>query len=47
MLIDSRERGMEGEKEMDRNIDVKEKCQLVASYTHPNWAPKLQPKHVL
>ena len=34
----------EGERE--RNIDVREKHQLVASHTHPNWGPNLQARYV-
>ena len=40
-----RERGRMG-KERERNIDAREKHQLVASHMHPNWGSNLQPKHV-
>ena len=34
------------EKVREENISVKEKHRLVASPTHPNQGPKLQPRHV-
>ena len=41
------ERGGEREKERERNIDARKKHQcVVASSTHPNWGPGLQPRHV-
>ena len=44
MLIDSRERGREEERE--RNIDVREKYRSLASRIHPRWGPSPQPRHV-
>ena len=35
------------EKERERNIDVREKHQLVACCTCPDWVPNLQPRCVL
>ena len=44
-LIDFRKRRRErGLRE--RNTDVRDKCQLVASCTHPNWGLNPQPRHV-
>ena len=34
------ERGEGREKERERNIDVREKRQSIASHTHPNWGSK-------
>ena len=36
----------EGRKKRGRNIDVREKHQLVASCTHPDWRLNTQPEHV-
>ena len=44
MFIDFRKRGSEREK--GRNIDVREKHQLVASHTLPDWGLNPQPRHV-
>ena len=33
-------------KEKERNIDMREKHQLVASRTCPNWGPNQQPRHM-
>ena len=39
--------GGEGrEKERKRNIYMREKHGLVASYVHPDQGPNLQPRHV-
>ena len=40
------ERGEWWEKEGERNINVREKHQLVASCTHPDQEPDPQPRHV-
>ena len=45
MIIDCRE-GDGGERERKRNIDMREKHPLVASCTHPDWGPNLQPRDV-
>ena len=45
MIIDFRE-GEGGERERKRNIDMREKHPLVASCTHPDWGPNLQPRDV-
>ena len=37
------ERGDRKENEREGNINVSEKHRLVASCTHPNWGPNLQP----
>ena len=39
------ERGEGKEKERERNIDVKEKHQLVSSHTGPYWGLNPQPRH--
>ena len=44
MLIFSERR--EGRERKGENIDVREKHQLVASCTHPNWGLNPQPRHV-
>ena len=44
MLTDFRERGRE--REMERNIDVREKHQSLASCMCSDWGPNPQPKHV-
>ena len=44
MFIDFRERGRERQRE--KNIDVREKHQLVASCVCPDWGSNLQPFHV-
>ena len=44
MLIDFRERGRD--REMERNIDVREKHQSLASCMCSDWGPNPQPKHV-
>ena len=57
MLIDFREKRREGERDRERNISVREKCRLVASYsapmdqtrhqgTCPDWELNLQPLSV-
>ena len=43
-LIESREKG--SEKERERNTDVSEKHQLVASCMRPAWGRNVQPRHV-
>ena len=40
------ERGEGRERERERNIDGREKHQSVASHTHPNQGPNLQPRHM-
>ena len=44
MFIDFRERGRD--REMERNIDVREKHQSLASCMCSDWGPNPQPKHV-
>ena len=46
MLIDFREKGREGERERERNIDVRERHRRVASHVCLHWGPNLQPRHV-
>ena len=41
------ERGDERWRERERNIDVREKHQLAASHTSPNWGLNPQPRDVL
>ena len=43
MLSEPRDRGREGEK---RNIEAREKHQLVASHTRPDWGLSPQPRLV-
>ena len=45
MLIDL-EGGHGREGEWERNIDVREKHQSVASCLHPDWGQNLQPRRV-
>ena len=45
MLIDFRERGSRG-RERERNIDVREKHQLVASHTCPDQGLNSQPTYL-
>ena len=45
MLIDFREKEREGERERKKH-NVREGHQSVASCTHPDQGPNLQPRHV-